>query len=248
MLSKAKIKFIKSLQIKKYRKQEQCFIVEGAKSVRELLASDFDVKTLIGTTEFLSTVRVFPGVEVIEAGMNELQGLGEFQTNDSAIAVAKLKANDHFSIEGDEYALVLDDIRDPGNLGTIIRTADWFGLKKIVASNETADFYNQKVINATMGSFTRVRVFYTDLEIYLKSATVPVYGTYLDGADIRGIEFGRNGLILIGNESKGIGSDLEKFVTQKVTIPRGGHAESLNAAIAAGILCYAISGSSKSSE
>jgi TrmH family RNA methyltransferase len=242
MLSKAKIKFIKSLQIKKYRKQEQCFIVEGAKSVRELLASDFEVQTVVGTTEFLSSVRPFPGVEVIEARMNELQGLGEFQTNDSAIAVAKLKANDHFSIAGDEYALVLDDIRDPGNLGTIIRTADWFGLKKIVVSNETADFYNQKVINATMGSFTRVRLFYTDLEIYLQNVTVPVYGTYLDGKDIRGIEFGRNGLILIGNESKGIGNNLEKFVTQKVTIPKGGSAESLNAAIAAGIFCYAISG------
>ena len=242
MLSKAKIKFIKSLQIKKYRRQEQCFIVEGAKSVRELLASDFEVQTLIGTAEFLSTIHPFPGVEMIEAGVNELQGLGEFQTNDSAIAVAKQKANDPFSIDGDEYALVLDDIRDPGNLGTIIRTADWFGLKKIVASNETADFYNQKVINATMGSFARVRVFYTDLHIYLKSVTIPVYGTYLDGADIHGIDFGRNGLILIGNESKGIGTDLEKYVTQKVTIPKRGRAESLNAAIAAGILCFAISG------
>jgi TrmH family RNA methyltransferase len=241
MLSKAKIKFIKSLQIKKYRKQEQCFIVEGAKSVRELLTSDFEVQTVLGTTEFVSSITPRPGVEVIETSVKELQGLGEFQTNDSAVAVARLKPNDQFSIEGNEFALVLDDIRDPGNLGTIIRTADWFGLKKIVASNETADFYNQKVINATMGSFTRVKMFYTELAIYLDKVTVPIYGAYLDGSDISRVSFGAGGLILIGNESKGIGTDLERFVTHRVTIPKVGHAESLNASIAAGIFCYAIS-------
>ena len=133
MLSKAKIKFIKSLQIKKYRKQEQCFIVEGAKSVRELLTSDFEVQIVLGTTEFVSSIKPRPGLEVIETSVKELQGLGEFQTNDSVVAVARLKPNDKFSIEGNEFALVLDDIRDPGNLGTIIRTADWFGLRKIVA-------------------------------------------------------------------------------------------------------------------
>jgi RNA methyltransferase, TrmH family len=242
MLSKAKIKFIKSLQIKKYRKQEQCFIVEGAKSVRELLASDFEVQTLIGTPEFLSTVRPNSSVEVIPAAIKDLQGLGEFQTNDTAVAVARLKTNDHFTVDTTEYALILDDIRDPGNLGTIIRTADWFGLKKIVASNETADFYNQKVINATMGSFTRVKVFYTDLAIYLNNATLPIYGTYLNGNNITTMNFGAGGLILIGNESKGIAANLEEFVTHKVTIPKIGQAESINAAIAAGILCYVITG------
>lgn len=241
MLSKAKIKFIKSLQIKKYRKQEQCFIVEGAKSVRELLTSDFDVQTVIGTTEFLSSITPGHGVEVIEAPAKDVRGLGEFQTNDSAVAVARMKPNDYFSITDDEYALVLDDIRDPGNLGTIIRTADWFGLRKIVASNETADFYNQKVINATMGSFTRVTLFYTDLATYLDKLKVPIYGAYLNGSDISQVDFGASGLILIGNESKGIATDLERFVTHKVTIPKSGQAESLNAAIAAGIFCYAVS-------
>jgi TrmH family RNA methyltransferase len=241
MLSKAKIKFIKSLQIKKYRKQEQCFIVEGAKSVRELLTSDFEVQTVLGTTEFMSSITPRPGVEIIETSVKELQGLGEFQTNDSAVAVATLKPNDKFSIEGNEFALVLDDIRDPGNLGTIIRTADWFGLRKIIASNETADFYNQKVINATMGSFTRIKMFYTELAIYLDKVNLPVYGAYLDGSDISRVNFGAGGLILIGNESKGIGADLEKFVTHRVTIPKVGQAESLNASIATGIFCYAIS-------
>jgi TrmH family RNA methyltransferase len=241
MLSKAQIKFIKSLQIKKYRKQEQCFIVEGAKSVRELLTSDFEVLSVVGTTEFLSSLEAGADAEVIEAGLKDLQGLGEFQTNDSGLAVARMKSNDHFSIDNNEYALVLDDIRDPGNLGTIIRTADWFGVKKIVASNETADFYNQKVINATMGSFTRVRAFYTNLASYLKEVRLPVYGAYLNGTDIHRTEFANGGLILIGNESKGIASELEEFVTHKVTIPRTGKAESLNAAIATGIFCYVVS-------
>ena len=216
-------------------------MVEGAKSVRELLISDFLVQSVIGTSEFLSTINPASGVEVIEASPQDLQGLGEFQTNDAAVAVARIKPNKHFSIDGNEYVLALDDIRDPGNLGTIIRTADWFGLKKIVASSETADFYNQKVINATMGSFTRMTMYYTDLALYLETIKVPVYGAYLDGKAIDRMEFGSGGLILIGNESRGIASTLEQFVTERVTIPKVGEAESLNAAIAAGILCYAVS-------
>lgn len=238
MLSKAKIKFIKSLQIKKYRKQEQCFIVEGAKSVRELLNSDFDVITLLGTADFLSSVTPAKHVEVIEVREKELEGLGEFHTNDAALAIARQKPNEYLSVSREEFALVLDDIRDPGNLGTIIRTADWFGVSKIIASNETAEFYNPKVISATMGSFTRVKIFYTSLTEYLEKIKLPVFGTYLTETTIHQVDFGKEGLILIGNESRGIHPDLEKFVTQKVTIPKVGHAESLNAAIATGIILF----------
>ena len=241
MLSKAKIKFIKSLQIKKYRKQEQCFLVQGAKSVRELLASDFEIMSLLGTSEFLAEVQDASAFEVIDVSAKELDGLGEFQSNSTALAVARTKPNDELSIPEGEFALVLDDIRDPGNLGTIIRTADWFGISKIIASNETADLYNPKVISATMGSFTRVKMFYTGLSDYLQKVVHPVFGTYLAGSDIRKISFGNTGFILIGNESNGIHPDLEKFVTQKVTIPRNGSAESLNAGVATGILCYAAS-------
>ena len=237
MLSKVKIKFIKSLQIKKYRKQEQCFAVEGAKSVRELLSSDFDTIMLLGTSEFLTAVPIGNQVEVIEVGENELQRLGEFQTNDTSLAIARLKPNDLLKIDSKEFALVLDDIRDPGNLGTIVRTADWFGIHKIIASNETADFYSPKVISATVGSFTRVKIFYTDLEDYLKTTTQPVFGAYLNGVNIHQADFGKEGFILIGNESKGINPALEKYVTHKVTIPRFGKAESLNAGVAAGIIC-----------
>jgi TrmH family RNA methyltransferase len=236
MLSKAKIKFIKSLQLKKYRKQEQCFVVQGAKSVLELLASDFDVVTVLGTESFLETVRSPKKAEVIALSEKELAGLSEFQTNDSALAVARLKNNDALLIRDNEFALVLDDIRDPGNLGTIIRTADWFGIHQIIASSETADFYNPKVISATMGSFVRVKMFYTDLEQYLSGCGRPIFGAYLNGEDVHKLDFGRGGLILIGNESRGIAPELEQFVTNKITIPRYGSAESLNAGIATAVI------------
>lgn len=237
MLSKAKIKFIKSLQLKKYRKQEQCFVVQGAKSVQELIASDFEVVMLLGTPDFLSAHRPAGKVEVDEVTEKELVGLSEFQSNDTALAVAKMKPNDPVKVGTGEFALVLDDIRDPGNLGTIIRTADWFGITRIIASDETADVYNPKVISATMGSFTRVEIFYTDLEDYLSGVKHKVYGAYLDGSDVHRMSFGEEGLILIGNESRGISPSLERYVTDKVTIPRYGHAESLNAAIATAVIC-----------
>ncbi|MEO5599787.1 MAG: RNA methyltransferase [Cyclobacteriaceae bacterium] len=237
MLSKATIKFIKSLQVKKYRKQEQRFVVEGAKSVLELLKSDFEILTLIGTHHFLSTIKVPLKPDVVEVSERELEGLGEFQTNNSAIAIARLKPNVPIQPSGDEFAIVLDNIRDPGNFGTIIRTADWYGIQKIIASPETADFYSPKVISATMGSFTRTQIFYTDLPVFLREIKLPVYGAYLQGTHIHEVRFKQGGLILIGSESHGISPDLERFVTQKITIPKYGKAESLNAAIATAVIC-----------
>jgi RNA methyltransferase, TrmH family len=238
MLSKAKIKFIKSLQLKKYRKQEQCFVVQGAKSVQELLSSDFEVIMLLGTEPFLASVHSSKKPEILTVTEKDLAGLSEFQSNDTALAVARLKSNDPVAIADHQFALVLDDIRDPGNLGTIIRTGDWFGITQIVASAETADFYNPKVISATMGSFVRVSIFYTDLEQYLAGGNrQPVYGAYLEGEDVHTTQFGKGGHILIGNESRGISPELEKFVTHKITIPRYGKAESLNAGIATAVIC-----------
>jgi RNA methyltransferase, TrmH family len=237
MLSKANIKFIKSLQVKKYRKQEQCFMVEGAKSVLELLASDFEVVQVLGTHEFLSGLtQGIPG-EIIEVSENELQGLGEFQTNNSAMAIAKMKPNSSIKVSDGEFALVLDDIRDPGNLGTIIRTADWYGIHKIIASTETADLYNPKVVSATMGSFTRISIFYTGLAEFLANTRHRTFGAYLDGRNIHEVDFAPGGLIIVGNESRGISGDLESYITDKITIPRYGKAESLNAAIATAIIC-----------
>jgi TrmH family RNA methyltransferase len=237
MLSKTTIKFIKSLQVKKYRKQEQCFLIEGAKSVEELLASDFEVVKLLATSEFLQNTRMPVRGEVLEVPEKALAGLGEFQTNRDALAVARVKPNLAVKVEASEYALVLDDIRDPGNLGTIIRTADWYGIHKIIASSETADFYNPKVISATMGSFTRVHIYYTDLGNYLSASKLPVYGAFLDGKNIHEIAFNTGGFIAIGSESHGISASLSPLITERITIPRYGHAESLNAAIATAIIC-----------
>jgi TrmH family RNA methyltransferase len=238
MVSKAKLKFIKSLQVKKYRKQEQSFVVEGAKSVSELLGSDFEVLWIAGSEKFLlqneKVIRV-KNIEAVSANEKELEQLGTFQTNDAAIAIAKMRSNLMPNLTGD-FCLVLDDLRDPGNVGTIIRTADWYGIKTIIASEETADFYNPKTISATMGSFCRTRIFYTDLQSFLSNNSFPVFGTFMDGKNVHQIDFPKAGLIVIGNESNGISDSISKFVNHRITIPKIGGAESLNAAIATGIV------------
>lgn len=237
MLSKATIKFIKSLQVKKYRKQEQCFVIEGGKSVEELLASDFEVVNVLGTAEFLSETKAPLRGDVLEVTEKILETLGEFQSNRTALAIAKIKPNLPIQVSASEYGLVLDDIRDPGNLGTIIRTADWYGISRIIVSPETADFYNAKVISATMGSFTRVQLYYTDLTAYLSGCDLPVYGAFLEGKNVHSVAFKSGGLIVIGSESHGISAEVERFITEKITIPRFGAGESLNAGVAAAVIC-----------
>ncbi len=239
MISKARIKFIKSLQVKKYRKEAQSFIVEGAKSVEELLKSDFELLNVFATSEFIGkneSQLKKRSVEVQEVEEAELDSVGAFQTNTSALAIARMKKNVAPGISSDEYVLVLDDVRDPGNLGTIIRTADWYGITRIIASEETADFYNPKVISATMGSFCRVNVFYTSLNEFLSTVATPVYGTFLNGQNIHTLTFAKGGFIVIGNEARGISDEIEKLVTQKITIPAFGEAESLNAGVATAIV------------
>ncbi len=237
MLTKSTIKFIKSLQEKKYRKQEQCFIVEGAKSVLEVLASDYTVRMVLGTESFVRQLQVVKqGAELYIVKPEVLSTLGDFQTNDAALAVVQMKKRNTLSIAQDNFTLLLDDIRDPGNLGTIIRTADWYGITHILASEETVDVYNTKVINATKGSFTRVVVEYTDLSEVLTTNKLPVYGAFLAGQNVHQTAFPKAGLLLIGNESNGISEELSQKVTHPITIPRLGQAESLNAAIATAIL------------
>jgi len=230
-------KLIRSLQQKKYRKEEQLFVVEGAKNTAELLKSDFEVTWLAGTIDFLDEHQYIIQkrhleVEVVRPA--DLEGLGNFQTNDSVVAMARIKAP-VLPMLKNEYSLVLDDIRDPGNLGTIIRTADWYGVRQIVASLETADFYNPKVISATMGSFCRVNVYYADLPEFLANVDVPVYGTFLDGTNIHQTNFGKEGILVIGNESHGISREVAHKVQHRITIPGRGAAESLNAAIATAV-------------
>jgi RNA methyltransferase, TrmH family len=239
MISKAKVKHLRALQVKKYRKEQQCFVVEGAKSVVELLRSDFDVVWVAGTDSFILLHERLLQTKKVEYGVAtepELIAAGAFQTNDGAIAVARMKENTAPELKQHELVLVLDDIRDPGNLGTIIRTADWYGIKHIIASTETADLYNAKVLSATMGSFCRVKVFYTNLIEFLTAYTGTIYGAFMDGVDVHTVNFSKGGLLVIGNEANGISHAVTQHITQRITIPRIGKAESLNAAIATGIL------------
>ncbi|GGF26442.1 TrmH family RNA methyltransferase [Echinicola rosea] len=240
MISKNTVKFIKSLQQKKFRKQEGVFFVEGAKNVTELLHSDFEVTHLLYTAKYQeqhSQLISSCNAASYEVSPKTLESAGSFQTNDAALAVAKLKKNTPFDIEEGELAIALDDVRDPGNLGTIIRIADWYGIHKLVLSSQTADFYNPKVLHSSMGSFTRVSFFYTDLEAYLPQQALPIYGAFLEGEDIHRSTLVPAGIILMGNEAKGISPRLEALVSQKLTIPSFGHAESLNVAIATAVIC-----------
>jgi TrmH family RNA methyltransferase len=236
MISKAKLKYIKSLQVKKYRNEEQRFLVEGAKSIKEILQSDYEVELIAGVSDFLASLSPLPEAELIACSENELSSLGSFQTNEAAIAVAKMKPNKAPILNEDAFVLVLDDIRDPGNLGTIIRTADWYGIKNIIASENTTDLYNPKVITASMGSFTRISVYYCNLAPFIVTSNRMAYGAFLDGADVHQLKPTRGAMLVMGNESKGISAAVEAVVNQRLTIPRYGKAESLNVGIATAIL------------
>lgn len=239
MLSKNTVKFIKSLHQKKYRSETGKFFVEGEKSVLEVLDSDYSVDLLLMTEAFEgkhpTICKAFKG-ERIQVTQNQLEQVGQYQSNDSALAIVTMRENLSFKPE-EELILALDDVRDPGNLGTIIRVADWYGINKLVFSPQTAEFYNPKVIQATMGSFTRVQFFYEDLGKVFQRWQLPIYGAFLDGVNIHQMKKPAPGVLLMGNEAKGISPEIEKWVTQKVTIPGFGNAESLNVAIATAILC-----------
>lgn len=237
MISKSKVRLIKSLQVKKYRLAEQCFLVQGAKAVSETLASDYKVELLCATASFLSQAHHSrKASEVIETSEKELTSMGSVESNNAAIAVVRMKKAGSLRIPTDQFTLALDGLSDPGNMGTIIRTADWYGISQVLSSKETTDFYSPKVINATMGSFLRVQVFYGSLVEMLADAKVPVYGAFLDGDDVHRMSFEKGGIIIIGSESHGISEPVAQLVTKRITIPRHGRAESLNASVAAAIL------------
>lgn len=240
MLSKNTVKFIKSLHQKKYRLESAKFFVEGEKSVVEVLQSSFTVDLLLVTQEFATKhVALLSGkaFEVLFVTPNQLEQLGQYQSNDAALAVVQMKPNQAFSPEKGELILALDEVRDPGNLGTIIRISDWYGIKKLIFSSHTAEFYNPKVIQSSMGSFTRVQFYYGDLAQAFQEWKLPVYGAFLEGESIHELTNPTPGVLLLGNESQGISKEVEKWVSSKITIPSFGKAESLNVAIATAIFC-----------
>jgi RNA methyltransferase, TrmH family len=240
MITRSQIKLIKSLQIKKFRQKEGLFIVEGAKSLQELLLSDFNIKKLYLTHQFINqyekSLKRFQSI-IETVTEKELEEAGSFTSNNAGIAMVEIKPNSPFGFGEREYILALDSVNDPGNLGTIIRVADWYGISKIVCSENTVDFYNSKVITATMGSFTRVRLFYTSLPDFIKKARVKVIGAELEGKNIYQFSFPDSGLIVLGSEANGLTPDVKKLITDHISIPRYGNAESLNVGVAAAVFC-----------
>jgi TrmH family RNA methyltransferase len=240
MLSKAVIKYINSLQIKKYRSIHQAFLVEGAKSVRELLHSDFSIQRLFITEEFYNahTAILSQGFSYEIIPEKELVKAGTYASNNAALAIATMKEPAPFEARQQPFTIALDDIRDPGNLGTIIRLADWYGIRQLVCSPSCADFYNPKVIAATMGSFTRVQATYVDLPEFLRqqAAEQPVYGAALEGDNIHHLQLQPRGILVMGNEANGLTPAVSRQVTQLVRIPGFGQAESLNVAAATAII------------
>ncbi|MFB2117917.1 TrmH family RNA methyltransferase [Parapedobacter sp. 2B3] len=240
MLSKPQIRAVTSLQQKKFRREHGLFIVEGAKSVTEFLRSDYRVQTIYHTAQAAAKLPKIPqNIKSVEIDEQALQRISALKTPQGVLALVAIP--DHLPLTGDmlrkNFHLVLDDIQDPGNLGTIIRTADWFGLTRVICSMGSVDAYNPKTVQATMGSLARMEVHYTDIAKLVAHSPVPVFGAVLDGNPIYDTDFGVRGLVVLGNEGNGIGPAVLPHITHRVTIPRVGHAESLNVAISAALFC-----------
>ena len=230
MLSKNTIKFITSLKQKKYRQEHKVFVVEGVKTIKEFLNSEYELEALYTLVDL--------GVDKQEfVTEKELQRISFLKNTNSALAVFKMKSKNQVVENG--LLLALDDVRDPGNLGTIIRLCDWFGVTDLICSLETVDCYNPKVIQSTMGSLTRVNVSYCDLSSFLENTDLPLYGTFMEGDNIyTEIDFFENGIIVMGNEANGISDEIASKLNHKVSIPRFGQlkkTESLNVATATAI-------------
>ncbi len=235
MLSRSEVKYIQSLCQKKQRQSEGLFIAEGPKIAEELLQSDFSIKKIYALPEWIAA-NMNNDIEMIEINEIDLSRISALQTPHEVLVVAAQKNDLEKPTLKNKLSIVLDGIQDPGNMGTIIRIADWFGIENIICSGDTVELYNPKVIQSTMGSFVRTKVFYTDLNEFLTSGAIPVFGAVLNGKNIYELSKPKEGLLLFGNEGKGIRKDLLQFVTNPITIPRRGGAESLNAAVAAGII------------
>lgn len=235
MITANQKKFVKSLAQKKFRTEYNCFVVEGEKLVHELIDSDFEIEVIYALKDWIEENQPEKAEEV---SAKELASISLLKTPNQVLAVVKQK-KEPLPNTINSFSIVLDKIQDPGNLGTIIRTADWFGIKTIICSDDSVDVYNPKVIQATMGSLFRVNVVYTNLTDFFKEYnSLSVYGAMLDGENVYQKTLNKKGsVLLMGNESKGISESLLPFITDKILIPKIGHAESLNVASATAILC-----------
>jgi TrmH family RNA methyltransferase len=256
MLSKAQIKFINSLHQKKYRQQNEMFIAEGSKIVLDFLKNGAKPYLLIASKTWINENAINNSEDIytinnetntkcriIETEENIIKKCSALSTPTNILAVFKYPESKIEDIENN-LSIVLDNVQDPGNLGTIIRTAEWFGIKNIICSKGTVDVYNPKVIQATMGAILGVNITYTDIkDIISKHASpeFPIYGTYMEGENLYTKKLSNKGFIVMGNEGKGISKEITRLITEKISIPNArpgkGIAESLNVAIACSIIC-----------
>jgi TrmH family RNA methyltransferase len=234
MLSKNQIKLISSLQQKKYRFANQLFFAEGVKVIQELVKSNFELEHLYTTQDDFTAIASHKKTIITESELNKISALS---TANTCLAVFKMPLESKIIESG--LILALDSIRDPGNMGTILRLCDWFGIEQLICSKETVDIYNPKVVQATMGSITRVNVNYVDLDAFLEKTELSIFGTFMDSENIYKTALPQEGIIVMGNEANGISESIEKLVTKRITIPRFGAlqiTESLNVATATAII------------
>ncbi len=235
MLTKNEIKYIQSLFHKKQRDEEKLFVAEGPKLAKELLNSQIGIKHIYATTTWLQNNRALkvPATEISDL---ELGRITNQQTPNEVVVIAHQFVSADEPILRGRLTIVLDGMQDPGNMGTIIRIADWFGVQQIICSNDCVEIYNSKVVQSTMGSILRVSCWYKDLHEWEPGIDIPVFGAVLNGKNIYSLGKVDEGLLVIGNESKGIREPFISKITHPVTIPKSGPAESLNAAVATGII------------
>ncbi len=234
MVSKNQIKLISSLQQKKQRQVHKLFFAEGIKVVQELLFSNFELEHLFTTEAIFTEIPISKQTLVTDI---ELKKISALTTPNTCLALFKIPETKKVQEKG--LLLALDDIRDPGNLGTILRLCDWFGIQQLVCSKETVDLYNPKVVMATMGSIARVNVTYLDLNEFIKTTKLPVFGTFMDGKNVYKEKLPNEGIIIMGNEANGISKEIENSIQNRLTIPRFGdlqQTESLNVATATAII------------
>ncbi len=233
MVVKSQIKLIKSLQQKKYRNEHGLFVVEGKKAILELLASTIKVFKIYTTQD---EVLDCDSNLVEMVSRNELKQMSSLKNPNTILGVFYISTSDKVDEKG--WVLALDEVQDPGNMGTIIRLCDWFGIKHLICSLGTVDCYNPKVLQATMGSISRVNIVYSNLGRFLNRTNLPVYGTFMEGDNLGNVNFPSEGVIVLGNEGKGISEDIKLYCSNKVAIPQfgGNTTESLNVATATAII------------
>jgi TrmH family RNA methyltransferase len=245
MLSKNKIKLIRSLGLKKNRSEEGLFVAEGRKLVFDLIKSKLSLREVFCTREISAELGTLNPEQITVLKEVEMERISSLKSTPEIIGLFEIPKTDlNWEEIKKDLCIVLDSVQDPGNLGTIVRLADWFGIKNIICSEDCADLYNPKTVQATMGAIARVNVQYLSLKDFLFETTklkIPVYGTFLEGENLFSTDLTSNGIVVMGNEGSGISKEIEAFISKKINIPSyplmNNGSESLNVAIAASIVC-----------